>query len=342
MTVYNGEAYLRETIESILSQTYRDFEYLILDNASVDGSREIIRSYHDPRIRLEALPENIGQEAALNKGLDMIETLYVARIDADDIALPRRLERQVAFMDANPGVGVCGTFVRVFHQPKENQPKPKIKKEIKYRWPTQPEDIKVKLLFECCLPHPGVMLRKPFFDQHGLRYDEEIGHSFDWELWQRAAEHFELANIPEFHLRYRLHPENESKRTAHLQEKAAVKIYRRGLERLGLEEHPMRWVHRDVAIETLNVGNREPGFLNQVLEWFEVLEVANKEHGYYREQALHRFLRERLFVVMHYNMVHPGLVMKLFFKERLYKDVGLYRSLKFLVKALLSFFIRKF
>jgi glycosyltransferase involved in cell wall biosynthesis len=330
MTVYNGEDYLRETIESILDQTYRDFKFLILDNASTDSSREIIRSYHDPRIQLVALPENIGQVAALNKGLDMIDTPLVARMDADDISLPRRFERQTAFMETHPEVGVLGTFVRVFLQ-QENQ------EEIKYRWPTKPEDIKVRLMFECCLPHPGVMLRKTFFHQYSLRYDEKIGHSFDWELWQRAANHFDLANLPEFHLRYRLHPENESKKTAHLQKKAALELYDRSLKQLDLDHHPLRQVHQDVAFETFNAINRGPEFLNRVVQWFRELENANKKHGIYSEESLHRLLRERFFVVLHYNTAHPRLILKMFFKERLYRDVGVFRSIKFLVKVLLCF-----
>jgi hypothetical protein len=224
---------------------------------------------------------------------------------------------------------VSGTFAKTFlHHSK---------KEKKYRWPTGPEDIKVKLMFECCLPHPAVMIRKTFFDRYGLRYDEEIGHSFDWELWQRAADHFDLANLPEFHLRYRLHPENESKKTAHLQEKAALKLYHRSLKQLGLHHHPLRQVHQDVAFETFNAVNREPEFLNQVVQWFRVFENANKKHGIYSEKALLRFLRERLFVVLHYNTAHPRLILKLFFKKRLYRDVGVFRSTKFLVKVLLSF-----
>lgn len=327
MTVYNGEDYLRETIESILDQTYKDFKFLILDNASIDSSREIIRSYNDPRIELVALPENIGQVAALNKGLDMIDTPLVARMDADDISLPRRFEQQVAFMDAHPEVGVCGTQAIAFDG----------QQQIKWRWPTSHEDIKVKLLFECCLAHPSVMIRKSLFNCFHLKYDENIGHSFDWELWQRAADHFELANLPGFHLRYRLHPENESKKTAHLQKTAALKLDHRSLERLELHEHPLRQAHRDVAFETFNVKNREPGFLNQAVQWFRELEKANKKHGIYPGDALHRFLRERLFVVLHYNTAHPRLILELFFNERLYRDVGMFRSIKFLVKVFLSF-----
>ncbi len=329
MTVYNGEAYLRETIDSILNQTYKDFKFLILDNASTDSSREIIRSYNDPRIELAALPENNGQAAALNKGLDMIDTPLVARMDADDISLPHRFERQVAFMEAHPEVGVLGTFVRVFLQ-QENQ------EEIKYRWPTRPEDIKVRLMFETCLPHPAVMLRKTFFDRYGLRYDENIGHSFDWDLWQRAADHFDLANLPEFHLRYRLHPQNESKKTAHLQEKAALKLYERELEKLGLHHHPLRQVHQDVAFETLNIGNREPGFLDQVVQWFNLLEIANQEHRVYSETALRRLLKERLLVVLHFNTRYTGLVLKIFFKQRLYQYIRIFKSMKFLTKVFLS------
>jgi glycosyltransferase involved in cell wall biosynthesis len=326
MTVYNGEDYLRETIESILNQTYKDFKFLILDNASSDSSREIIGSYNDPRIELVALPENIGQVAALNKGLDMIDTPLLARMDADDISLPRRFERQAAFMEAHPEVGVCGTLANAF----DGQQK------TKWRWPTNHEDIKVKLLFECCLAHSSVMIRKSLFDSSHLEYDEKIGHSFDWELWQRAVDHFELANLPEFHLRYRLHPENESKKTAHLQKTAALKLDDRSLERLELHEHPLRQVHRDVAFETFNFKNREPEFLRQVVHWFQELENANKKHGIYSLEALQRFLRERLFVVLHYNTAHPGLILKLFFNERLYRDVGVFRSIKFLVKVFLS------
>jgi len=328
MTVYNGALYLKETIESVLNQTYKDFIFLILDNASTDNSREIVLSYDDPRIRLEALPRNIGQVAALNKGLDMIDTPLVARLDADDICLPRRLERQVEFMKEHPEIGVSGTFVKVFQQQDG--------KEIDYYWPTQPEDIKVKLLFECCLPHPGVIIRKAFFDRYELRYDENIGHSFDWELWQRAAQYFPLANLPEYHLRYRLHPENESKKTLHLQEQAALQLDRRSLKQLGLENHPLRSIHRQVAFETFNAEKRESGYLDQVVQWFRELENANNQKQIYSEMALKHFLKERLFWVLNFNTGQTAAAAKIFFKEKLYKQVGILRSLKFMVKLLLS------
>ncbi len=326
MTVYNGEVYLRETIESILNQTYGDFKFLILDNASTDSSREIIRSYNDPRIELTALAKNIGQVAALNRGLDMIATPLVARIDADDISLPRRFERQVAFMDRHPEIGVCGTHAIAFNG----------EEEILWQHPVHHDDIKVRLLFECCLVHPSVMMRKKFFDRGELRYNEQIGHSEDWELWQRASRHFHLANIPEVLVRYRVHGQSVSRRTLDRQQPAAEMLDNSSLRFLDLAHHPLRRVHRDVGFETFKAKNREPEFLYQVIRWFNELETANKKHRVYSEKALHRFLKERLFVVLHHNTIHAGLILGLFFKQRLYLHVGVFRSIKFMAKVFLA------
>jgi glycosyltransferase involved in cell wall biosynthesis len=331
MTVYNGEAYLRETIASILNQTYKDFRFLIIDNASGDNSREVIRSFRDPRIDLVALPENIGQIAALNKGLALIDTTYVARMDADDISLPRRFERQLAFMESHPFVGVCGTFVITFHGKKENR----------YTWPCQSDDIKVKLLFECTIAHPTVMMRKSFFDKHGLRYNESLGHSEDWELWQRGARCFELANIPEFLLRYRIHGANESSRIFHRQREAAEQLDAESLKSLGLANHPLRGIHRDVAFETFNAHNRDPQFINQVLEWFKLLRAANHHLQVYEENALNRFLKERLFIVLTTNTAHWRRVWETFYRERLYRNVPALWTAKFIIKILRGMVIKK-
>lgn len=331
MTMYNAEPFLRETVESILNQTYTDFKYLIIDNASTDNSRDIIRSYNDPRIELAPLPQNIGQVAALNKGLAMIDTPLIARMDADDISLPQRFQQQVAFMDEHPEIGICGTFAIAFHD----------KREISWQWPCHPDDIKVKLLFECCLAHPTVMMRKDLLDRFNLKYNENIGHSFDWELWQRAAECFQLANIPAFLLRYRLHNANESKKTLHLQEKAAKMIDDQTLERLGLGNHPLRQIHRDVALETMNVKSRGPEFLDRVMQWFDELEAANTLKKIYEADALRRFLNERLFSILKANLKYRNSILKIFFNRRLYRHAGLYRSFKFIIKVLLPFFKRR-
>ena len=114
MPVYNGEKYLKEAITSILLQTFDDFEFLIINDGSSDASVDIIQSFRDPRIRLVHNDTNIGLIATLNKGLKLAHGKYVARMDQDDISLPRRLEKQTYFMDNNPDVGVCGTWIKLF------------------------------------------------------------------------------------------------------------------------------------------------------------------------------------------------------------------------------------
>ncbi len=326
MTVYNGEGFLRETIDSILNQTYKDFKFLIIDNASTDSSREIIRSYDNSRIELVALPENIGQIPALNKGLDMIDTPLVARMDADDISLPRRFERQVAFMESHPEVGVCGTYAAAFNG----------KKETLWKHPVHHADIKVRLLFECCLVHPSVMIRKDLFDKYELRYNEQIGHSEDWELWQRSGRLFNLANIPEVLVRYRVHGQSVSRQTLNRQQAAAEMLDNSSLRFLELSHHPLRTVHRDVAFETFNAKNREPEFIDNVVEWFQELRNANYSRRIYDKHALNRFLKKRLFVVLTNNTRYRGKVFKTFFKEKLYRYIPLTWSLKFMVKVLLQ------
>jgi len=326
MTVYNGEAYLREAIDSILNQTYKDFKFLILDNASTDGSREIIRSYNDSRIELVPLPENIGQIAALNRGLDMIDTLYVTRMDADDISLPRRFERQVEFMDRHTGVGVCGTFAILFYE----------KKCYRVGWPCIDADIKVRLLFECVISHSSVIIRKTFFDKYKLRYNQELGHSEDWELWQKASRYFELANMPEYLLKYRVHSQNVSKSTAHLQIETAKKLDNDTLTLLGLEKHPLRFIHRDVSLVTFNAENKDRQFLQDVQQWFYELRTANQLRQVYSAEALDRLLKKRLFIVITKNTRLRGDVIKIFTREKLYRYVKITWTLKFLVKIALS------
>ena len=109
MAVYNGERFLAEAVASILDQTFRDFEFLIVNDGSTDRSREIILSFGDPRIRLVDNPENIGLTRSLNRGLELAKGGLIARQDADDISLPERLEREIGFLDGNPKAAIVGS-----------------------------------------------------------------------------------------------------------------------------------------------------------------------------------------------------------------------------------------
>lgn len=192
MPVYNGEQYLREAIDSILGQTFSDFDLLIINDGSTDNSVKIVSSYKDPRIKLIHNTSNLGLIATLNKGLDLAQGRYIARMDCDDISMPERLSKQVSFLDAHPEIGICGTWIRTIGESNG---------EV-HRYPTEPDRIACELLFESSLAHPTVMMRTAFLKQNGL-YFEEYLFAEDYRMWIRASRVGKLANIGEVLLHYR-------------------------------------------------------------------------------------------------------------------------------------------
>jgi len=143
MSVYNGSKYLAEAIESILHQSYTDFEFLIINDGSTDLSEKIIKSYNDRRINYIKNNENIGLTRSLNKGLCLARGKYIARMDADDISMPDRFKEQVDFMEKNENVVACGTFIELFGI-----------KTGKIKYPIKDKEIREKFIFNPPLAHP--------------------------------------------------------------------------------------------------------------------------------------------------------------------------------------------
>jgi glycosyltransferase involved in cell wall biosynthesis len=196
MSVYNGEEYLDEAIESILNQTYEDFQFLIIDDASTDRSPRMLQKWanHDDRIRLMLNEHNQGLGAVLAQGMRDADTPLVARMDADDVAHPERLQRQVEYMKANPEVGVLGTFaVDVDEHGQIVKPR---------RFPVTHEEI-CQLLWTNPILHPTVMMRRREILAAG-NYDPDLRKRQDYDLWFRCAEAgLRFANLPEPLLEYR-------------------------------------------------------------------------------------------------------------------------------------------
>src|SRR5437899_2426865 len=198
MAVYDGEKYLEEAIRSVLNQTFHDFEFIVINDGSTDGTAEIIERYRRADDRIRAYEQrHHGLVATLNRGLELAQGEYVARMDADDVSFPERLATQVAFMSAHPEVGICGTWVETMGVPSGNV----------QRYPTDDATIRSWLLFESVLAHPSVVMRRELLAKAGLYYDVACIHAEDYDLWVRAARHTALANIPEVLLRYRMHPQ---------------------------------------------------------------------------------------------------------------------------------------
>ena len=198
MPVYNGEKYLKEAIDSILNQTYGDFEFIILNDGSTDRTEEIILSYDDPRIVYVKNEENLQIVKTLNKGIDLAKGKYIARMDADDISLPERFKKQVNYLENNKNIDICGTFIKHFGAKSRIQ-----------EYPIFNEDIKVNLLFNAALAHPTVMVKKSCFLKN--KYDDLYNQAEDYALWVNMIGEYRFMNIPEVLLLYRNHQKQTDK-----------------------------------------------------------------------------------------------------------------------------------
>ena len=196
MPVFNGERFLALAIDSILSQSYPHFEFVIVDDGSSDRTAEILRAYQsrDARIRLHQHPRNLGLTAALNQGVQMAAGVYVARMDADDISLPQRFARQVEYLHANPDVAVVGSWVQRIDEDG--------KQLAIQHFPTEPALVAWSMLFCNSLAHPSVMMRREAIAGDGP-YSFEYPNIEDYELFMRLSQTRRLANLSEPLLLYR-------------------------------------------------------------------------------------------------------------------------------------------
>lgn len=196
LPAFNAGPFVEAAVRSILVQTFRDFELILVDDGSTDGTGDILRRLagEDSRIRL-VQRENRGLVASLNEGLALARGKYIARMDADDISAPTRFERQVAYLEANHDVVLVG--VRVWSMPSERWRGRVISGRREVSW---------GLYFYCDVAHPGVMFRADIARIHGLRYDPEYDWAEDYRLWFEVAGYGFLDNLPQPLLFYRRHP----------------------------------------------------------------------------------------------------------------------------------------
>ena len=180
MSVYNSEEYLSEAIESILNQNFENFEFIIIDDGSTDGSLEIINSYAAKDSRIKILShENKGLPASLNEGIAIATGKYIVRMDADDISLPSRFQKQYQFLESNPEIGVCGSLALRMRKNSS--------KYVIFSHPEKHEALRLRLLFSVCFIHPTVMIRISVLDKLEYFYDEKFTNSQDYELWSRLV-----------------------------------------------------------------------------------------------------------------------------------------------------------
>lgn len=215
MPCYNVEKYVHTAIKSILNQTYKNFEFLILDDGSTDKTKNIIKSIDDERIILFECDLNQGLVKQLNKGISAAKGEYIARMDADDWAHPDRLTIQVNYLLKNPDVGVCGTDINLWDGNK-----------IKGTWkfPISDQEIKTRLFFKCPFAHPSVIYRKSLFNNNAEVYNSSYFPAEDYELWLRLKTKTSFHNINKTLLKYRISPNSISNTQSDKQSEKAFEI----------------------------------------------------------------------------------------------------------------------
>lgn len=282
LPVYNAAPYLGKAIRSILNQTYRNLELIIIDDCSTDNSLEIINRFQDTRIKLLKNDNNMAIAYSLNRGMKAAQGKYIARMDADDESLPKRLERQINFLESNSQIDICGSSIQIIG--------------TRSRWSVKEDHkmIHAALLFDCPLFHPTVVFRTESFRAVNLSYDEARGRQKveDYALWINAAEQLTLANIDIPLLRYRY----KSSGIDEPRIRAANALRRQLLMNAGIifsdDELLLHY-----SLCSHGRFSSEPSYIEDVAKWFGKLLMTNQSTHFFDQPALERILEEKLWRV---------------------------------------------
>ena len=209
MPVYKTGSYLREAMDSVLAQTFTDYELIMLNDCSPDNAEEILDTYNDTRIVRYKGEKNVGLSNVLNVGIGMARGKYIARMDSDDISLPERLQIQVDYLETHPEIDLVSVGMQLFGA-----------KEAVWVRELNPEKVKSEAMFHSPVLHASSVWRKESFEKYGLRFRQEMVPSEDYDLWTRALLNgLKLVNLPEVLYKYRMHNAQASLQTEKTREK---------------------------------------------------------------------------------------------------------------------------
>lgn len=223
MPVYNCELYVAQSIQSILNQTYSNFELIIIDDNSSDQTLSICKNFNDQRILIIEKVKNCGLTDSLNYGLSIAKSEYIARMDGDDISVPTRFENQVRFLETYKDVVVCGCSFKILGTDEE------------HHLPEMHEDIKTRLLYGNCIAHPSVMFRNRFMQTHNLKYNPDMEPAEDYDLWVRISKIGKLHNLTNILFHYRQHDNQISQQNSDSQIKRSIAVRQKMLDNLNID-----------------------------------------------------------------------------------------------------------
>jgi glycosyltransferase involved in cell wall biosynthesis len=333
MPVYNCELYIREAVDSIINQTFDDFEFLIIDDASTDKTVAIIKTYADTRIQLIEKPANTGYTNSLNHGLSIAKGEYIARMDGDDISLPERFEKQVAFLDSNPDVVLCGTALKIIDSDKV------------ICYPEFHENIKLVMLTHNCIIHPSVMIRKSVLDYYSVKYDISKEPAEDYNLWTKLLLYGKLYNFQEVLLHYRMHPSQVSQKRKNVQIDSSIETQIQLLDNLSLKYDKFL-----ISSVLKKVFENKKFFLYEEIVFFNKLKknllLANSSQ-FFEPVGFENYLNkiESKIVKCYFlkrEKYDPSIIFKYFLLKRsLSKSFSLIQELKLLFKSIIFWNVKK-
>lgn len=277
MPAYNAADYIREAIDSILNQTFLDFEFIIINDGSTDSTEDIILSYSDKRIKYYANECNLGIVKTLNRGIDLSNGRYIARMDADDISMPNRLEKQIHCLEANSQIVASGTLYAILGD------EPNMPVDVA----TNAEDIRYDMAIYCQFAHSTMMIRKDILEQYKLRYREEYKCAEDYKLWTELLQYGDMINIPELLGYIRQCEEGISISNAERQRNLSDRVRKEYLNQLGVKTQML-------LSDVLNEGSISSEVVRETLCAYYPLVLQAKSYNWLYKNyktALKKYLR---------------------------------------------------
>ncbi|MBT0810638.1 glycosyltransferase family 2 protein [Litoribacter ruber] len=325
MPAYNCANYIQESIDSILNQTFSDFKFLIIDDGSTDATKEVINSYPDPRIQFVNNPTNNGYIHCLNQGIEMISSKYIVRMDADDISLPQRLEKQIEFMEKNSNIAVCGCGKINFL---DGHPET----ETEVFNITDSRELLFSSIFNTSIPHPSAIIRRSILSQNNIKYNEHYYYAEDKAMWLDLSKFGDLANLPEYLIKYRLH-KNQVSTTKHLMqrnnslEKTKLALNDYGIDLAQEEMDALHFICYPQCCTSLKDLYQVESLINKMIYFFK---ISNQ----FDIQFVENFLFNRL--LMNVTWSTPiGLEIIGFIKGSKFLNLNMF-DVKFFVKSILK------
>jgi len=302
MAAYNAAAYIKEAIESVITQTFEDYELLIVDDGSVDNTFEIISSFNDPRIRVIRNGKNMGLTSTRNVALNEAKGTYLAILDSDDIAMKNRLQLQYDFFSENPQFALCGSQAFIIDN-SGNQ------KDEKLVVPTDPDKLKITMLFSNSYVNSSVMMKTAVLRELGGYKD--YAPAEDYELFTRIAEKYPIKNLPEFLVKYRQHEHNISTVQSAIGAEKVRQIKKNQLLAIGLEPDSTSIA----TMMSLLMWQYEKTTFADYLNLFTNLKAANRRLKKYRPDLFERLLFDRWFEVIYQKKAKMNALSLLFNKN---------------------------